>query len=53
LSSPWQGSGSQAVMGLSEQAIRVKNATTRLSQFMQLVYPIQNVIHYDQIYTTE
>lgn len=53
LSSPWQGSGSQAVMGLSEQAIRVKNATTRLSQFMQLVYPIQNVIHYDQVYTTE
>jgi hypothetical protein len=51
--SPWQGSGSQALMGLSEQPIRVKTAVTRLSDFMQLVYPNDSVIHYDQYYSSE
>lgn len=51
--SPWQGSGSQALMGLSEQTIRVKTAVTRLSDFMQLVYPNDSVIHYEQYYSSE
>ncbi|KAH8549122.1 hypothetical protein BGW37DRAFT_121303 [Umbelopsis sp. PMI_123] len=51
--SPWQGSGSQALMGLSEQAIRVRSAITRLSDFMQLIYPNDSVIHYEQYYSAE
>ncbi|KAG2183686.1 hypothetical protein INT43_006694 [Umbelopsis isabellina] len=50
--SPWQESGSQAMIGLSDQVIR-KSATTKLSQFMQLVYPTQSVIHYSQIYSPD
>lgn len=48
----WQESGSQAMIGLSDQVIK-KSATTKLSQFMQLVYPTQSVIHYSQIYSNE
>ncbi|KAJ2961084.1 hypothetical protein NQZ79_g3590 [Umbelopsis isabellina] len=50
--SPWQEAGSQAMIGLSDQVIK-KAATTKLSQFMQLVYPTQSVIHYSQVYSTE
>lgn len=49
----WQGTGSQAVMGLSDQAINVKTATTKLDQFMKRMYPNQTVVRYDQVYTSE
>ncbi|KAI9285069.1 hypothetical protein BC943DRAFT_324432 [Umbelopsis sp. AD052] len=52
-SSPWQGSGSQAMMGLSEQPTWVKTAVTRLSDFMKLVYPNDSVIHYEQYYSSD
>ncbi|KAI8581816.1 hypothetical protein K450DRAFT_285896 [Umbelopsis ramanniana AG] len=51
--SPWQGSGSQALMGLSEQPTWVKTAVTRLSDFMKLVYPNDSVIHYEQYYSSD
>ncbi|CAM0136819.1 unnamed protein product [Umbelopsis sp. WA50703] len=50
--SAWQESGSQPMIGLSDQIVK-KSATAKLAQFMQLVYPSQSVIHYSQIYSTE